>query len=134
MFLAFPNKIDFHLDLNIYSFMMPEELIILSKPFIHFSISRQSLSTLMGDLLRLIRVLYGSISDAFTNVTNHPELTSLLTLWQNSHSPNISSPRQSTNVVSSTCLSLMDNVQYLPTDSFTKVKLSVYITCLTFFQ
>ncbi|KAK3100185.1 hypothetical protein FSP39_015895 [Pinctada imbricata] len=93
-----------------------EENLLLLLSFPQSIISRQSLSFLTGNLLRLIRVLYGSVADAFKNPGVQSEITSLMSLWKNSIILNSSSSNSSisSSTVVETCKPRLDNVPYLP--------------------
>lgn len=69
----------------------------------------------IGDLLRLMRVLYGSVMDAFMNFSNHSELNCLLALFF--HSLGLSQSHSETpsrKLQISLDTSLCSHIPYLP--------------------
>lgn len=91
------------------------KLILEQVSFFFKRLSRLSVSMVIRDLLRLMRVLYGSVMDAFMNFSNHSELSCLLALFF--HSLGLSQPHSETlsrKLQISLDTSLCSHIPYLP--------------------
>lgn len=90
--------------------------------------SRLSVSMVIIDLLRLMRVLYGSVMDAFMNFSNHSELSCLLALFF--HSLGLSQPHSETSsrkLQISLDTSLCSHIPYLPLSTQDNVSTLCYL-------
>ncbi|XP_062593819.1 protein inturned-like [Saccostrea cucullata] len=92
-----------------------EETTLLLLTFKQRQIPSTSVSKVMGDLLRLLRVLYNSVMDAFLDITRHGDLNCLFALFF--HSLGLSKPHSemlSRKLQTSLDTSLCCHIPYLP--------------------
>lgn len=81
----------------------------------------------MGNLLRLLRILYNSVMDAFMNASNHSDLNCLLALFFNSLGLNQPhSEKSSQRLQASLDTSLCSHVAYLPLLSSASVRFKLF--------
>lgn len=106
-----------------------EETTLLLLVFKEAQLSRLSVSMVIRDLLRLMRVLYGSVMDAFMNFSNHSELSCLLALFF--HSLGLSQPHSETSsrkLQISLDTSLCSHIPYLPLSTQDNVNIDKILT------